>query len=147
LGVTPTANVTAGAPDVRGTLSFIDNMVDTTTGMVRLKAQLANPDGRLWPGQFAFISLQLSVQQGALLIPNQAVELGQQPAVYVVQADGQAVRRPVSLGAAVGNLVVVTRGLAEGERVITDGMSRLRPGARVRVVSVDSTAHVAVAAQ
>jgi multidrug efflux system membrane fusion protein len=146
VGITPSASMVAGAGDVRGTLSFVDNMVDTATGMVRLKAQLANPDGRLWPGQFAFISLQLSVQQDALLIPGQAVELGQQPAVYVVQPDGQAVRRLVGLGATVGNLVVVTRGLSTGERVITDGMSRLRPGARVRVVGVDSSARMAVSA-
>jgi multidrug efflux system membrane fusion protein len=130
----------------QGTLSFVDNAVDTTTGMVRLKAQLANHDGRLWPGQFAFISLQLSIQQNALLIPNQAIELGLQPAVYVVQPNGQALRRPVSLGATLGRLVVVTGGLAEGERVITDGQSRLTAGARVRVVGVDSTSPLAVSA-
>jgi multidrug efflux system membrane fusion protein len=130
--------------DARGTLSFVDNVVDTATGMVRLKAQLPNADGRLWPGQFVFIQLQLSVQQGALLIPNQAIELGQQPAVYVVQPDGQALRRLVSLGATVGTQVVVAGGVAEGERVITEGMQRLRAGARVRVVGIDSTSQVAM---
>jgi multidrug efflux system membrane fusion protein len=120
--------------------------VDTTTGTLRLKAQLENPFGRLWPGQFAFISLQLGVEQGALLVPSQAVEIGQKPAVYVVQPDGEAVRRPVTLGATVGRLVVVTSGLAEGERVITDGQSRLRAGARVRVVGVDSMGRLAALA-
>src|SRR5207253_1717556 len=136
LGMTP-ATDTVAAADAQGTLSFVDNAVDTTTGTVRLKAQLANQDGRLWPGQFAFVSLQLSVQQNALLIPTQAVQLGQQPAVYVVRPDGQAVRRPVTLGATVGRLVVVASGVAERERVITDGQSRLTAGAHVRVVGVD----------
>ena len=145
LGITPATDSVAAA-DAQGTLSFVDNAVDTTTGMVRLKAQLENHDGRLWPGQFAFISLQLSVQQNALLIPTQAVQLGQQPAVYVVQPDGQAVRRPVTLGATIGRLVVVTTGVAEGERVITDGQSRLTAGAHVRVVGVDSTAQLVVSA-
>ncbi len=145
LGLTA-ATDTVAAADAQGTLSFVDNAVDTTTGMMRLKARLDNHDGRLWPGQFAFVSLQLSVQQNALLIPTQAVQLGQQPAVYVVQPDGQAVRRPVTLGATVGRLVVVTTGVAEGERVITDGQSRLTAGAHVRVVGVDSTAQVAVSA-
>jgi multidrug efflux system membrane fusion protein len=146
MGVTPVSDTTAGSAGVQGMLSFIDNAVDTTTGMVRLKAQLDNHDRRLWPGQFVFISLQLSVQTDALLIPSQAVELGQQPAVYVLQANGQVARRPIALGAAVGQMVVVARGLAEGERVITDGMSRLRAGARVRVVGVDSLTQVAVSA-
>jgi membrane fusion protein, multidrug efflux system len=136
---------TASARDAHGTLTFVDNAVDTTTGTVRLKAQLANHNGQLWPGQFAFIALQLSVQQHALLIPSQAVQLGQQPAVYVVQPDSQAVRRPVTLGATVGRFVVVTSGLADGERVITDGQSRLTAGARVRVTGVDSTATATVA--
>jgi multidrug efflux system membrane fusion protein len=130
---------------MQGRLTFVDNAVDTTTGTVRLKAELANPYGRLWPGQFAFVSLQLRVDPSALLVPSQAIELGQKPAVYVVQPDGQAVRRPVTLGATVGQSIVVTGGLAEGERVITDGQSRLRTGARVRVVAVDSTTHLATA--
>jgi membrane fusion protein, multidrug efflux system len=142
LGMTVVTD-TAAVPDARGMLTFVDNAVDTTTGTVRLKAQLENHDGRLWPGQFAFVSLQLSIQQNALLIPSQAIELGQKAAVYVVRADGQAERRPVTLGATVGQMVVVTSGLAEGERVITDGQSRLHAGARVHVIGVDSTTLVA----
>jgi multidrug efflux system membrane fusion protein len=130
---------------MQGTLTFVDNSVDTTTGTLRLKAELPNPAGRLWPGQFAFVSLQLGVDQNALLVPSQAIELGQKPAVYVVQPDGQAVRRTVTLGATLGRLVVVTSGLTGGERVITDGQSRLRPGARVRVVSADTASHLAAA--
>jgi membrane fusion protein, multidrug efflux system len=137
---------TTNVADARGTLTFVDNAVDTTTGTVRLKAVLANRTGRLWPGQFVFVSLQLGVVNGALLVPSQAVELGQKPAVYVVAPDGQAARRPVTLGANVGSLVIVTSGLAEGERVITDGQSRLRIGARVRVASIDSATHLAARA-
>jgi multidrug efflux system membrane fusion protein len=126
--------------DASGTLTFVDNMLDTTTGTVRLKAQLENRDRRLWPGQFMVVSLQLSVEPNALLIPSRAVQLGQHPAVFVVRSDGQAVRRPLALGATVGRLVVVTSGLTAGERVVTDGQSRLpASGGRVRVVAVDST--------
>ena len=126
--------------DASGTLTFVDNMLDTTTGTVRLKAQLENRDRRLWPGQFMVVSLQLSVESNALLIPSQAVQLGQHPAAFVVRGDGQAVRRPLALGATVGRLVVVTSGLTAGERVVTDGQSRLpATGGRVRVVAIDST--------
>ena len=145
MGIVVPIDTAIAVTAMQGRLTFIDNAVDTTTGTVRLKAELANPYGRLWPGQFAFVSLQLGVDQGVLLVPSQAVELGQKPAVYIVQADGQAVRRPIRLGATVGRLVAVTGGLVEGERVITDGQSRLRPGARVRVVAVDSTTHLATA--
>jgi multidrug efflux system membrane fusion protein len=142
MGLSPAADTSRAS--ARGTLTFVDNVVDTTTGTVRLKAQLENHDGRLWPGQFVFITLQLSVQRDALLIPSQAVELGQQQSVvYVVQADRQVVRRPVALGATVGHFVVVAQGLTEGERVITDGQSRLRVGARVRVVGIDTTERIA----
>jgi len=128
---------------VQGVLTFVDNAVDTTTGTVRLKAELPNPAGKWWPGQFAFISLELGVQKDVLLVPSQSVETGLQPAVYVVQSNGHAVRRPVKLGITVGRMVAVTSGLTEGERVITDGQSRLRPGARVRIVATDSTAPLA----
>jgi len=141
-GLSPGADTNRAS--AQGTLTFVDNVVDTATGTVRLKAQLDNADGRLWPGQFAFITLELSVQRSALLIPAQAVELGQQQdAVYVVQADGHVDRRPVTLGATVGHYVVVVQGLAEGERVITDGQSRLRVGARVRIVGIDTTERMA----
>lgn len=134
---------TTAIHDAQGTLTFVDNAIDSTTGTVRLKAQLANADGRLWPGQFAFVALQLSVQPNVLLVPTTAVDIGTQPAVYVAQSNGQAVRRPVTLGVTVGRLVVVTSGLSEGERVITNGQSRLTAGARIRVVGVDSTMQVA----
>lgn len=133
--------------DAFGTLTFVDNMLDTTTGTVRLKAQLENRDGRWWPGQYMLVSLQLSVEPNALLIPSQAVQLGQHPSTFVVRADGQAVRRGLTLGATVGRLVVVTRGLSAGERVVTDGQSRLgASGGHVRVVAIDSTSALPIAA-
>lgn len=123
------------ADTVSGWLTFVDNAVDTTTGTVQLKGKFANADGRLWPGQFVAASLQLDVQPDALLVPAAAVQMGQQGAyVFVVGSDDRAAMRPIDTGRALGDAVVVTRGLAAGERVVTDGQARLGPGARVRVV-------------
>lgn len=120
----------AGA--VPGALRFVNNEVDTTTGTVLLKAEFANPDEVLWPGQFADVVLTLSVRTGALLVPARAVQTGQDGAyVFVVQADQTVVSRPVVLSDSVGSEVVVTQGLAAGEQVVTEGQLRLAPGMRV----------------
>jgi len=118
----------------RGTLTFVDNAVDTTTGTVVLKAEFPNANGTLWPGEFVNAVLLLDVQQNALLVPARAVQTGQQGTyVYVVQADSTAATRPVSLGRTLGDVVVVQNGLQEGERVVLDGQSRLGAGARVTI--------------
>jgi multidrug efflux system membrane fusion protein len=123
------------ADTVSGWLTFVDNAVDTTTGTVQLKGKFANADGRLWPGQFVAASLQLDVQPDALLVPAAAVQMGQQGTyVFVVGSDDRAAMRPIDVGRTLGGAVVVTRGLAAGERVVTDGQARLGPGVRVRVV-------------
>jgi membrane fusion protein, multidrug efflux system len=125
----------SGSDTLPGRLTFVDNAVDTVTGTVRLKGEFANPRGALWPGQFLAVQLQLDVRPDALLVPGAAVQMGQQgPYVFVVDGTGRVAVRPVATGHAVGDRVVVTGGLTEGERVVTDGQSRLGPGARVRVL-------------
>lgn len=117
-----------------GRLSFINNQVDTTTGTIVLKATFPNGDGRLWPGQFVTVRLILDVQQDVLTIPSQAVMTGQVGSfVYVVNADGSASTRPIAVGRAVGDDIVVDSGLVAGEQVVTDGQLRLVPGARVEL--------------
>ena len=129
-----------GQSPALGTLSFIDNAVDTTTGTVTLKATFANTDGSLWAGQFASTTLRLFVEQNALVVPTQAVVTGQRGTyVYVIDGD-TAKQRPVSIERAIGGISVVASGLTDGARVVTDGQSRLTPGAKVLIRSPNDSA-------
>lgn len=122
-----------------GTLSFIDNAVDTSTGTVMLKASFANPGRTLWPGQFVSLRLRLFTEDQALTVPTQAVLVGQQGAyVYVVDSTGAAQSRPVVLERTAGRVAVITRGLREGETVVAEGQSRLTPGAKVSQAGADT---------
>ena len=124
----------AAAEPVVGVLGFVNNTVDTTTGTVLLKAEFPNADETLWPGQFVNVTLRLATEPDALVVPARAVQTGQQGAyVFVVRQDGTVEARPVTVGHAVDEDVVVTHGLAVGEQVVTDGQLRLAPGAAVEV--------------
>ncbi|MEO6324081.1 MAG: efflux RND transporter periplasmic adaptor subunit, partial [Thermoanaerobaculia bacterium] len=117
-----------------GTLSFVDNAIDTSTGTVSLKAAFPNPEGTLWPGQFVNVALTLSVDKGALVIPTQAVQTSQKgPFVYVVKQDLTVETRPVVVARSLERVSVISKGLAVGERVVTDGQLRLSPGAKVDI--------------
>jgi membrane fusion protein, multidrug efflux system len=119
---------------VRGAVTFIDNAVDTTTGTIKLKATFGNQEKRLWPGQFANVSLTLAVQPDALVIPSQALQTGQQGAyVFVVKPDATVETRRVATARAQGNETVIASGLQAGEQVVTDGQARLVGGAKVEV--------------
>jgi multidrug efflux system membrane fusion protein len=117
-----------------GTLAFMDNNVDSTTGTVLLKARFANPDGTLWPGQFVQVALQLYVDANALTVPAAAVMTGQQGTfVYTIDPDSSAKQRPVVVSRTVDSVAVLTSGVTLGEQVIVDGQSRLVPGSKVIV--------------
>jgi len=117
-----------------GQLVFIDNKVDSGTGTILLKGLFSNEDEALWPGQFVDVSLVLGIQRGAVLVPSQAVETGQNGKyVYVVGDQMKAELRPVSVGAEYEQQLVVTQGLKPGERVVTDGQVRLAPGIKMEV--------------
>ena len=116
-------------------MSFVDNSVDTTTGTIQLKATFPNQDNALWPGQFVNVALILTEQPNAVIIPSRAVQMGQQGSyVYVVKPDLTVEFRPVVLGMAVGDNVVVEKGVSPTDKVVTDGQLRLFPGALVKVV-------------
>jgi multidrug efflux system membrane fusion protein len=120
---------------LQGTLTFTDNTVDQTTGTIRLKATFENTDNRLWPGQFANVVLRVATQANAILVPSEAVQTGQNGQyVFVVKADMRVEMRPVVLGRLAGNQQALESGVKPGETVITDGQSRLVPGAIVLVV-------------
>ena len=116
----------------RGVLTFIDNNVDSTTGTIKLKGTFENANRKLWPGEYANVTLKLSMQSNALVIPNQAMQTGQDGTyVYVVDADRKADVRPITIGIRGDTDLVVAKGLSEGEIVVTQGQLRLAPGMRV----------------
>ena len=116
-----------------GPIRFIDNAVDAATGTIRMKAELANPAETLTPGQYMSVGLVLDTLRGAVVVPTEAVQQGPEGAfVYVVGADAGTQVRRVEVSAQRDGWSAVARGLAEGETVVTDGHSRLVPGARVK---------------
>ncbi len=115
-------------------LAFVDNTVDPTTGTILLKATYANQDGRLWPGQYVNVVLELSSRPDVVVIPAQAVQTGQKGQyVYVVKDDLTVEYRDVVTGITTDNEVVIGQGLQPGEKVVTDGQLRLAPGALVKI--------------
>ncbi len=129
-----------------GTLTFINNQVDTTTGTIQLKGTFANADRRLWPGEYVVVHLVLSVERDVLTIPSQAVMTGQNGTyVYLVNPDRSVRAQDVTVGRSSGDFVVIEKGLASGQLVVTDGQLRLVPGARVEVTSNRDSARTAAA--
>ena len=121
-------------PTSEGTLSFVDNAVDTTTGTILLKGTFPNTEGALWPGEFVNVRVRLYVDQDALTVPRRAVVSGQEGSyVFVVQPDSTAETRPVQVDRTAGELAVVSGELQPGDRVVTDGQLRLRQGSKVQV--------------
>lgn len=116
-----------------GRLSLVDNTVDVATGTVRLKATYQNDDRRLYPGQFVNVVLTLGIENQAIVVPSQAVQLGQDKSfVYVVKSDMTVEARTVRTGTTIENMTVIEEGLKPGEQVVTDGQLRLVPGAKVQ---------------
>ena len=119
-------------PPVMGKLVFIDNSIDPTTGVIRLKAEFANNDAQLWPGQLIKVRLHLTNKEHALVVPSNAVQVGQQGTyVFVVTADNTAEYRLVDSGMRYQQYTVIEQGLKRGERVITDGQMLLENGTKV----------------
>ncbi|HXI01913.1 MAG TPA: efflux RND transporter periplasmic adaptor subunit [Candidatus Saccharimonadales bacterium] len=117
---------------IEGTLSFVDNSVDRSTGTVSLKATFPNRDRALWPGLFVDTSLVLGMLHGAVVVPSQAIQTGQHgPYVFVVKDDQTVDSREVTPGQVSGAVTVIDKGLQAGETVVTDGQLRLIPGAKI----------------
>ena len=118
-----------------GTLASLDNRIDTSTGTLKLRALFENADESLFPNQFTNIRLQVS-SANSVVIPNAAVQFGSKGTyVYVIGDDDTSSMRPVVLGAADGERVAVREGLKPGERVVLEGLDRLREGSKVDVVT------------
>ena len=123
-----------------GTLRFIDNTVDMTTGTIKLKAEFINSERKLWPGQFANVRARLNVERDRILVPSRTVQSGPRGKyVWVIAADSTASMRPVHVlrnytPEGKGEQAVIDSGLKSGESVISEGQLRLAPGARVRLL-------------
>lgn len=126
----------SGTPNFeeKGIVSFLDNAVDSTTGTIRLKAAFENAGKHLWPGQFVNLSVILSMNKNALVVPSQAIQTGQNGQfVFVIKPDSTADIRPVVASSVVHGMTVIEKGLQTGEQVVIDGQMRVIPGGKVEV--------------
>ena len=131
--LTVEARIDGGRRTAAGTLTFVNNTVDPTTGTIQLKATFPNADDALWPGQFVDVVLMLA-SEAAVVVPAEAVQAGQQGSfVFVVKPDLTVESRRVKVGRRLPRELVIEEGLQAGERVVTDGQLRLVPGARVEI--------------
>jgi len=127
----------------RGTIYFADREVNATTGTIRIAGVFPNPDNLLRPGEFGRVRASARPRQGALLVPQRAViELQGTYRVAVVGSDDKVRFRPVSVGERVGNQWIITDGVKPGERVVVEGLLKVRDGAAVTVQPASApTAH------
>ncbi|MDF2998379.1 MAG: efflux transporter periplasmic adaptor subunit [Xanthobacteraceae bacterium] len=127
-----------------GTLSVVDNQIDSTTGTIRLKGVFPNEDERLWPGAFVHASVNIATLKDALTVPTAAVQRGPDGLyAWVVDADGAAVMRPIETGEVSDGVMVVKKGLAAGDQVVTNGQYRLRPKTLVAIIAKTANENVA----
>lgn len=128
------ARPTNGDGLATGTITFIDNAVDQTTGTIKVKGTFPNADRQLWPGQFVNVVVRLMTETEALVVPSLAVQTGPEGSyVYLVKPDQTVDMRPVTIARVVGADTVIKDGLAPGDTVVTDGHLRLVPGSRISV--------------
>jgi membrane fusion protein, multidrug efflux system len=120
--------------DERGELSFVDNQVDRTTGMIQLKGTFPNDNRKLWPGQFVNVSLVLTSLKNVMVVPTEAVQTGQQGQfVFTVNDDMTVESHPVTTGVTWKNFTVIDKGVLANQTVVTDGQLRLIPGSRISI--------------
>ncbi len=143
-GATLTASAYASDDTTKledGTLSAVDNQVDTSTGMVKLRATFANTDGKLFPNEFVNLHLLVDTLTNVTLVPSPAVQSGAPGSyVYVVNPDKTVSVETVTTGPTDGTNTVITKGVAPGDVVVTDGVDRLSDGAKVTVAITPTAA-------
>jgi RND family efflux transporter MFP subunit len=120
-----------GVPGVAGKLVFVDNVVDSASGTIRLKAAFPNAGSRLWPGMFVAVSIAPRLLTGALTLPVQAVQTGpERKFVYLIGDEGKVSVVPVKVSLIQDGIAVI-EGIAAGSRVVLEGAQNLRPGSVV----------------
>jgi multidrug efflux system membrane fusion protein len=129
----------SGARQAAGALTFIDNKVNTATGTILLKASFPNHDHSLWPGQFVDVVLTLTTEKNRTVVPQQAVQTGQQGQfVFVIKEDKTAEVRQVTVARTYENWAIIEKGVQPGEQVVIDGQLRLAPGVKVEIKNANS---------
>ena len=130
-----------------GTLSTVDNQIDTTTGTVKLRASFANTDEALFPNQFVNVALLVDTLHDAEVVPSPAIQRGAPGTfVFVVKPDNTVGVQPVKIGPTANDMVAITSGLAVGDKVVIDGADRLRDGSKVMIPADTANANGAAAA-
>jgi len=134
-----TVKSTDGKALSSGVLEVVDNHIDAATGTVMLKARFANTDDKLWPGLAVIADLTLGIDKNAVVVPTVAVQHGAQGLyVYVIGDDNKVSVRKVTISHQTPKEAVIAEGLRGGERIVTNGQSRLRRGSLVAVQTADS---------
>jgi membrane fusion protein (multidrug efflux system) len=125
---------------LKGDLQFLDVTVDPTTGSVILRIVFPNPKGVLMPGMFVRTFVQEGIHKNAILVPQQAVSRDPKgnPLTLIVDKDGKVQLRPLTLDRAIGDAWLVSSGLAQGDRVIVEGMQKVQPGISVKAVPFET---------
>jgi membrane fusion protein, multidrug efflux system len=127
-----------------GTLDLVDNQIDQTTGMVKLKATFPNQDGALWPGQFVNTNVLVSTRHNGLTVAATVVQHGPKgDFVWVVKPDKTVEMRDIVVAQTQNNVALVDKGLAAGEQVVVDGQYRLQSGSRIQPTAAETTGDVA----
>ena len=128
-----------------GTLTVVNNQVDTTTGVIQLKATFANENDALWPGLSLSVQVRVDTLDDVIVLPQAAIQRGQQGLwAYVVDSAQRARAKPVQIGEADSNNAVVTAGISAGDRVVTSGQYRLQDGALVSAGTAEADATAGV---
>jgi multidrug efflux system membrane fusion protein len=131
---TPDVQKSASGSVENGRVVFIDNSVDATTGTIRLRGEFVNADRGLWPGLFEQVTLDLTTEERAIVVPASAVQVSQNGQyVYTIMSDCTTEMRQVTVERQQGDEIVISKGLTDGDQVVTDGTLRLVPGARVTI--------------
>jgi membrane fusion protein, multidrug efflux system len=122
-----------GAPE-EGEVAYIENAVDPASNTIGVRAAFPNAQNRLWPGQFVDVTVTIRTDPQALVVPAEAVQVGQQGQyVFVIKDDATIDMRPVTVDRTIGGEAVIAKGVAAGEKVVTQGQLRLEPGTKVEV--------------
>lgn len=124
----------------KGQVIFVDRAVDPKTGTLRMRASFANPQRLLRPGMFARVIADLGVRPDSILLPERAVaELQGKNFVWVIGSDNKSTQRPVTVGGQIGEKLLITEGLKVGERIVVEGLQKVRDGGLVKPMTVEET--------